>query len=1212
MSQQLPENSDSQQPDANSTQQADISTPQNVVQGHQNRDIQGNENQGVLGDSNTVVQGNNSTQNIHITNYYYREDIRVAAVQPASDALSDEKLPCPYRGLFHFSPDDAEYFFGREVFIEELFRATQTRNFIPVLGASGSGKSSVVLAGLVPKLQQEGHWLFTHFRPGSNPFYGLAEALVPLYTPDLDDTDRIAQTRKLSNYFCNGDVLLVDVIAKIQQNHPNNCVLLIADQFEELFTLCKDEKIRRSFLDCLLTIIQSPTSKSLSAVFVATMRVDFLSYALSYPEFADQLKPDIKIRSMNRSELTDVIAKPAQKLKVTFQDGLIERILDDVKSEPGILPLLEFALTLLWEKRTNQQLTHAAYEAIGEVQGALATHADTIYKNLNAATQQQISRIFIQLVRPGEGTEDTRRVATKAELGEENWSLVQDLADARARLVVTSRNADGQETVEVVHEALIRNWGKLQQWMNADRNFRAWQERLRSVMYQWEQTQRDEGALLRGAALAEAEEKLKEHPEELIAERAFIEESIQERNRLEQEKADRRRRDVITAWRITGGSLLAVIISCGLWLRAGYQQKQAELNLADSLVRNSLSLFAEHKELEAFVDAIKAGKILQKHKETNPEVINSLIKFVYEGSEYNRLEGHDSGIFSISFSPNGKVLASLSSDEIIKLWDRETGREIRTLKGYNESFRSVSFSPDGKILAAGGDKNILLWDVETGKEIGTLKGHNGNVSSLSFSPDGRILAAGGYGNNILLWDVETREEISTLKGHNETVSSLSFSSDGRILAAGGDKNIHLWDIKTKEKILTLKGNYEYSGDYNRWTQHFRSVSFSPNGKILASGGYNKNILLWDVEKGKEIGTLKGHNETVSSLSFSPDGKILASGSNGDVTIEQPQGEIFIPSSGKIKLWNVEIEKATKTIYKTPGIFISFISNAKALAVNLNKRIEVWDVDTGEQIKIISTLNIFGGHSVINFSPDGRFLARADHNKYIKLKKLKTGAQIISLSGKYINNVNSFSFSYDNKLLASAGGSAAGYYKGTSGYVNLWNIDTKEEIWTDFNFPYPINNTSFSPNGRFLAFISNQYINLLEIKTKKLIKKKIEGITLGTVYKTSFSPNGKILALLNSSSSQETIVLLDVENGRKIATFNVKGRQLSVSFPPQGLSFSPDGKILAFGRPYFVQFWSLDLDSLINRTCVRVRNYLHYNPDVKEEDRNLCDGIGDQK
>ena len=178
---------------------------------------------------------------ITITNYYYREEAKLV---PADSTNSDsENLPCPYRGLFHFGPDDAEFFFGREVFIEKLFTATQTRYFIPVLGASGSGKSSVVLAGLVPKLQNEGHWLFTHFRPDSDPFHALALALVPLYTPNLDDTDKIIQARKLSKALGEGEIPLADVFAQIHQNHSTDRVLLIADQFEEIYTLCTDQKI---------------------------------------------------------------------------------------------------------------------------------------------------------------------------------------------------------------------------------------------------------------------------------------------------------------------------------------------------------------------------------------------------------------------------------------------------------------------------------------------------------------------------------------------------------------------------------------------------------------------------------------------------------------------------------------------------------------------------------------------------------------------------------------------------------------------------------------------------------------------------------------------------------------------------------------------------------------------------------------------------------
>jgi uncharacterized protein YjbI with pentapeptide repeats len=452
------------------------------------------------------IQGDYNTQ-IHITNYYYsREDIRTAPVESAKTS-ADDNLPCPYRGLFHFGPNDTEFFFGREVFVEELVQATAKRSFIPVLGASGSGKSSVVLAGLVPKLQQQGNWLFTHFRPGSDPFYALAEALVPLYTPNLNATERMAQTPKLADYLDKGEVTLTNVMANIRRSHPNHQVLLIADQFEEIYTLCNDESTRRRFLDCLLSLIQTNTNQ-LPTVLVATMRADFLGSALEYRPFADVLQDDIKLGPMNRTELLEVISKPAQKLGVTLEAGLVKRILDDVENEPGNLPLLEFALTLLWERRSDRQLTHAAYEAIGEVQGALASHADKIYNNFDDPEQQQVQRIFMQLVRPGEGTEDTRRIATKSELVEVSWLTVSQLADAR--LVVTSRNSSGQETVEVVHEALIRHWQLLQSWIDENRSQIIQKNRIERLATEWQQNKQLNDYLLQGKQLKEAKAFQKE------------------------------------------------------------------------------------------------------------------------------------------------------------------------------------------------------------------------------------------------------------------------------------------------------------------------------------------------------------------------------------------------------------------------------------------------------------------------------------------------------------------------------------------------------------------------------------------------------------------------------------------------------------------------------------------------------------------------------
>lgn len=442
----------------------------------------------------TSVTGNAS---IHIYNYYYSESSSVKAAY--STDIVDENLPCPYRALFHFRPNDSVYFFGRDAFVEELFAATKTRNFIPVLGASGSGKSSVIFAGLVPKLQEEGYWLFTHFRPSSDPFYALAKSLVPLYTQDLDETGRIIQARKLADSLQSGQPI-TDVLTIIGSKHPNYRLLLIADQFEELYSLCSDKKTRKLFLDCILAVISSPQSDSSSIVLLIAMRADFLNEALEYPLLADSLRSDIKLIPMNRKELKQVIEEPAKKLDVAFEDGLVKRILDDINSEPGNLPLLEFALTLLWNTRKDKQLTLAAYEGIGRVSGALTSYADEIYKALNdSVKQKKVKQIFLQLITITGGMLTTRRIATKAEFCEENWSLVQHLA--ASRLVITNQNATGDITVEVVHEALILNWHLLQGWIDENKGKLLLKNKIERLSIEWQENNESKDYLIYGKQL---------------------------------------------------------------------------------------------------------------------------------------------------------------------------------------------------------------------------------------------------------------------------------------------------------------------------------------------------------------------------------------------------------------------------------------------------------------------------------------------------------------------------------------------------------------------------------------------------------------------------------------------------------------------------------------------------------------------------------------
>ncbi len=348
--------------------------------------------------------------------------------------------------------------------------------------------------------------------------------------------------------------------------------MLVADQFEELYTLCQKEEQER-FADALLGAI----SPEMTLVF--TLRADFYGYVLSYRLFRDALQeftPQL-LSSMKREELKAAIALPAQKLEVQLEGQLTQRILDDVGQEPGNLPLLEFALTRLWVKQQNRVLTHQAYDEIGGVEKAIANHAELVFQQLNESQQKQAERIFVQLVRPGEGTEDTRRIATRAEVGEDNWGLVSYLAGYQARLVVTGRRQDltplppslqgkgetdsqspspgrggvggevsfAEDTVEVVHEALIREWGTLREWINANREFRTWQERLKAGLREWKNSNHDSGALLRGVPLTVASDWLHKRALEMTQEeRDFIQVSRQQRDREKEEREYQRQREL--------------------------------------------------------------------------------------------------------------------------------------------------------------------------------------------------------------------------------------------------------------------------------------------------------------------------------------------------------------------------------------------------------------------------------------------------------------------------------------------------------------------------------------------------------------------------------------------------------------------------------------------------------------------------------------------
>jgi WD40 repeat protein len=1176
--------------------------------------------------------------------------------------VKPKQIPdCPYQGLSAFLEEDAHLFFGREKFVNQLVEAVKKHSLVPVIGASGSGKSSVVLAGLIPRLRAEGTWLIESFRPQSQPFYELASALVRLLKPELDEIEQPGRAAKLANEMNQGRLMISQVVASILERNSGKRILLVIDQFEELYSLCRDEKERQRFFDQLLSAVEVASAQRIpNFTFVFTLRADFYGYVLSYRGLVDTLGKFTlpPLGPMSPQELQAAIEKPVENL-VELESGLTERILEDVAAEPGNLPLLEFALTRLWQTRQQGKLTHAAYLEMGGVKQALAKQANTIYNELSPVEQQQAQRIFVQLVRPGEGTEDTRRLATRAEIGEDNWNLVQELAGESARLVVTGRNeATGEETVEVVHEALIREWGTLQEWIDNDRVFLAWRDQLRITIAQWN---KDQGVLLRDKPLFIAEDWLQKREADLKNEREYIKQSLKLRK---QEQEEQKRRRQFTIFGLTGFSVVALSLA-GVagwqWWQTEYQKQQVEkvqLSQSEALGDYSNALFNRDQQFDALIEALRAAKPLHSKPKPPMGIVTALRQAVYGVRERNRLVGHSYGVWSISFSPDGKILASGGHDSTIKLWDVSTGKEITTLKGHKYPVYSVSFSPDGKTLASGSvahtiklwdvatrkeittlkghtdtdSDNVLsvsfspdgktlaysgiantikLWDIATGKEITTLKGHSDQVDSVSFSPDGKTLAYSGIANTIKLWDITTSKEITTLKGHNDTVSSVSFSPDGKTLASGGhDSTIKLWNVSTGKEITTLKGH----------SDRVRSVSFSPDGKTLASGSDDKTTKLWNVSTGKEIITLKGHNEIVMSVRFSPDGKTLASGCF-DTTI---------------KLWDITTSKEISTLIgrnSWVGRFSFSPDNKKIAFTTDGRRIQLWDITTSKEITTLI------GHirqiNIVSFSPDGKNIASGGRENTIKFWDIATGKEITTFKG-HNDPVYSVSFSPDGKTLISGSGDKT---------IKLWDIATGKEITTFKGHNTPAHTVIFSPDGKKIASVKDESIKLWDIATGKKIT-TLKGHSY-SVTSVSFSADGKTLA---SGSQDQTIKLWDMTTGKEITTLKGhNGGVNSLSFSADGktlascsgntmklwdiathkeittfkdhnpalscsgiVNFSADGKTFAFIGDGRVILWNLNFEDLLVRGCNWVRPYLQNHPNVSESDKQLCDGISTQK
>jgi WD40 repeat protein/DNA-binding SARP family transcriptional activator len=1138
--------------------------------------------------------------------------LAVPGAVPAAEVLPGREPrlvgDCPYRGLAAFREQDAPFFHGREGFAQRLHQAVHQHPLVTVIvGSSGSGKSSVVAAGLLPRLREDGNWLVASFRPGRRPFSALAGALLPLLERQLSETDRLLEVEKLAQALYDGDLELQQVVGRINEKEGGEKrLLLVGDQFEELYTLCPNPGTRRRFVDSLLEAAASGAGKSVPPlVILLSLRADFMGQALSHRPFANALQDaSLMLGPMTREEMQAAIEMPAQKQGALFEAGLVNRILDDVGDEPGNLPLLEFALTLLWERADSGWLTHEAYDAIDRVDGALARYAGEVYAALDEAQRDAARRVFLQLIRPGQGTEDSRRVATRAEIGEQNWPLAQHLADRR--LVVTGLDSAGAQIVEVVHEALIAGWARLQDWIETDRAFRTWQEGLRAALHQWELSDHDEGSLLRGTPLVQAEGWLAERGTELSpGEREFIGAGAALRQ-ARQARRERRRRWTILA--LAGGMVIAVVLAVvalgargraereatvnhSLVLAASAQQADAsgEVDLALALAVEAVNMDQPPTEAKRTLSAIALGPgtrtIFKGHSSNVRDVaISPDSRTALSGScaesgsdgacskgelilwdlsavagtvtELRRFKGHSGWVNAVAFSPDGQNALSGSGDGTLIWWDVETGQVVRRLEGHTGSVNSVALSPvtpegpGGQTALSGSDDaTLILWDVATGEPIRRFEGHTGGVNSVALSPDtetgtgGQSALSGSADTTLILWDVASGEAVRRFEGHINEVEGVEFTLDGRTMLSAGDNTLRTWDLVTGEEI-----RQQATGCMPDL------FAISPDGRTAML--QMVSLALWDIESWRTAQSLVAdvpYDVFLESAAFSPDARLALSGY----------------SDGTMRLWNTEGQVEFRR-FATEGTPLSAVAinpdGRRILTGDMAGVATLWDAESGEGIRRFERDAVPVCPNCIAFSPDGRYalVGSADHfggsrAKSLELWNTETGEEIRRFEGhRYI--LRSVAISPDGRT-ALSGSQAYDDQIGEPGELILWDLATGEEI-RRFDNTDDITSIAFSTDGS-RALTGSAYLEnakLWDVASGQEILRP-EAYT-NMVLDVAFGPD-ETDAL--SASADGSLFLWDVTTGQVIRRFlGHEDLVLSVDVSPDGryvLSGSMDGDVI---------------------------------------------------
>ena len=1162
------------------------------------------------------------------SNYLYRAGIKLDEHEDALANFDPKLAPtipdslCPYVGLAAFREEAHDKFFGRQKLVEEMCKQLSGRRFLAVLGPSGSGKSSLVMAGLVPALKagaisadsdtpgSKGWRYCQRIVPGTDPLLNLAMLVRSATTSDPNWAK--AQTQAFMQDA--GHLLrLINEAGSVP-------AFILVDQFEEIFTLTSDEAVRTAFTNNLLKVVEFPDVRH---TVVITMRSDFEEYITKIGKLQElYAASNIRVTPLSAAELREAIVQPAEPIGLKFEDGIVDQLVHEVLGEPGGLPLLQFTLRKLWDSRRQNLVTWDAFHELVSCREALTRAADQVYNELSPPDQERAKRIFLKLVRPSTGAASTAGVEIfytgvevfnnrlpRAQLyiaGEVHTHIDQVLAkflDA-GLLRETETDVPGEAKIEVAHEALIRHWKTLNSWLIEARVKIGDRLRFADAAKLWDKRHRDPSVLLSGTLLEAAQrfEDLTPLEQEFIKKSAY------------------RQR----GWKLVG--LVALLIAAaflaflylafkfrGEKIKAEAESKRAMVaeHLASS---RGLAALASSYNRRGRLDLALLLSLNALNLSDSAEARGNLLEALGQYPHLvTYLHGHDSPSTELSFDKDGSMLFSLNQDGTINAWSAATYKPLSSIGKRIEQAQSMALSPDHQKLAVSiQDKNdvahVALIDPTSGQEIRKfeLKQASGELffpSDMLFSPDGQVLA--GYisagRNEIIIWDVNTgkrmQEFIVDKEGFNEA-TCMAFSTDGKLLAAGTDENyVLVWNLKGKlitkitgkgPQIIETVSSSEDLATPTGFYGNITSLAFQPRANKYLAVGSSESITFWDINKSqKPLGGSKQQTRSSSpAMAFSADGKFLAVGS----------------ANNSIAVWNTSAE-TPDSWGRNPTRLAGHSSSVVALAFDptdgtklasgdSNKNVILWDIKNSWRLATPLSISQSAGNTepkdgrtgdssmpvlllpLIALSPDGHILASLTYANSLALwdvparqpygkEPLAPPQQLPQYPVLRLPAPSSIALSPDNKTVATSRGMP---------WVILWDISAgKSWYLPNFKSAGNVSALAFNPNGAILAIATENdwAIQLWDMATNRPLrplnghKKRVTSMV--------FRSDGKILA---TGSQDGSVILWDVDAGRQIKQLPSEGESGAVNLKGiESVAWSRDNRMLACGdRDSMITVW----------------------------------------